>query len=219
MTRSASDQVATALRGRLVEPRDFIWFAVKDRDTGAPVYDGYWSDVGTTIADVIDPATGGISTRQFFGSGTLIKISDIELVSGLTVQTVTVTLSQCADRVNDLVRSYQCKQGRIEIFRGLYDPVSKVLIDAAIPRFVGFIDNLPIKTGEEGGEGGIELTATSHTQELTRSNSDTRSDASQRLRNAADAFYQDTATVGDWEYMWGRASGAVASNDIKASAK
>ena len=209
MTRALSAENYTALQDRRLVARDFLWLVVRDRESGAPVYDGYWSDVGAITAQVIDPDTGGASTRQFFGSGSLIQISDVPLVSSITVQNVTISLSQCADRVNDLVRSYDCKQGRVEIFRGLFDPSTRAMVAPATPRFVGFIDHIEIRTGKEGGEGGVELTCTSHTQEMTRSNPDTRSDASQRLRSPADNFYQDVAVVGDWEHFWGRASGKV----------
>lgn len=215
MTRQLSEETFAALRARRLEARDFIWFVVKDRETSAAVYDGYWSDVGTMACDVIDPDTGGAATRQFVGAGSLISISDVQLVSSLTVQTVTVTLSQCADRVNDLVRNYQCKQGRIEIFRGLFDPDSRVIVAPVTPRFVGFIDHVEIKTPSEGDDGGVELTCVSHTQEMTRSNPDTRSDASQRLRRPDDAFYQDAATVSDWEHFWGKASGPINTMTIE----
>jgi hypothetical protein len=46
---------------------------------------------------------------------------------------------------------------------------------------------------------------------MTRSNPDTRSDASQRVRAADDNFYQDTAVVSEWQHFWGSASGEVAT--------
>jgi hypothetical protein len=215
MTRSLSAENTAALQQRQLVARDFIWFVVKDRTTGDAVYDGEWSDVGAITCDVVDPETGGTSTRQFFGSGTLISVSDIQLVSNITVQTVTVTLSQVADRVNDLVRTYECKQGQVQIFRGLFDPNTRTLVAPAAPRFVGFIDHIEITTPKEGDQGAVSLTCTSHTQEMTRANPDTRSDASQRLRSATDNFYQDVAVVGTWQLFWGKASGTV--NSAKAS--
>ena len=210
MTRSLSAENYAALQQRRLVARDFIWFVVRDAD-GAPVYDGYWSDVGTVTASVIDPDTGSVLLRSWVGAGSLIQISDIPLVSSITVQTVTVTLSQVADRVNDLIRTYDCKQGRVEVYRGLYDPDTRVMVAPAEPRFVGFIDYIEIKTPKENSEGGVKLTCTSHTQELTRTNPDTRSDASQRLRNATDNFFQDVTVVGEWQHFWGRASGSVDS--------
>lgn len=203
MTRTVSAENYAALQARRLVARDFLWFAVKDRTTGAPVYDGYWSDVGTYTANVVDPETGGTTSRQYFGSGTLISVSDIPVVSNLTVQNITITLSQVADRVNNLVRTYECKQGRVELHRGMFDYSTRALVAPATPRFVGYIDTIDIQTPKENSDGGVVLTCTSHTQELTRANADTRSDASQRLRSSTDDFYHDTAVVGTWQIFWG----------------
>lgn len=199
----------TALQNRILMPRDFIWFVVRDRTTGAAVTDGYWSDIGSIVADVVDPDTGGTSSRTWAGAGSLISISDIPLVSNLTVQNVTVTLSQVADRVNDLVRTYDCKQGRIEIYRGLFDPANRIMVAPAVPRFVGTIDEAPITTPRENEDGDVSLSCTSNTAELTRINSDTRSDASQKRRAASDDFFVDAAVVGTWQHFWGREGGPL----------
>jgi hypothetical protein len=199
----------TALQQRSVMPRDFIWFVVRERGTGTPVTDGYWSDIGTITAQIIDPDTGGFSTRTFYGAGSLIQISDIPLVSNITVQNITVTLSQVADRVNALVRQYDCKQGRVEIYRGLFDPQTRQMVSPASPRFVGTIDQAPIRTPREGESGDVQLTCTSNTIELTRTNPDTRSDASQKLRSATDEFFHDAAVVGTWQHFWGKFGGEV----------
>lgn len=206
MTKSLSETTYNALKARRLVARDLIWFIVRDRETGNPVTDGYWSDIGTRVLSVIDPETGGAQDREFFGAAGLISISNIPQVSTLTVQQVTITLSQVSGRVNDLMRTYDCKQGRVQIFRGLFDSVSRNLVGSAFPRFVGFIDEAPITTPAAGEQGDVTLTCTSHTQELTRSNPDTRSDASQRLRNPTDNCLADVATVKDWKIDWGRAS-------------
>jgi hypothetical protein len=209
--RALSTENWTALQQRALMPRDFIWFVVRDRTTGLPVNDGYWSDIGNITASVIDPDTGGTISRSWFGAGSLISISDIPLVSNITVQNITVTLSQVADRVNQLVRGYDCKQGRVEIYRGLFDPATRLMVAPATPRFVGTIDAAPIRTPAEGADGDVQLTCTSNTVELTRSNPDTRSDASQRLRSATDDFFHDTAVVGTWQHFWGRAQGELSA--------
>ena len=199
----------TALQNRILMPRDFIWFVVRDRSSGLGVTDGYWSDIGSITASIVDPDTGGIVSRSWAGAGSLISISDIPLVSNLTVQNITVTLSQVADRVNNLVRTYDCKQGRVEIYRGLFDPNTRQMVAPAEPRFVGTIDEAPIKTPAEGEGGDVQLTCTSNTAELTRSNPDTRSDASQKRRLAGDDFFADVAVVGTWQHFWGREGGPV----------
>lgn len=211
MTRSLSAENYAALQERVLVSRDFIWFVVRSRVDGSPVTDGYWSDVGQITADVVDPDTGGTSSRTFFGADGLISISDISLVSTLTVQNVTVTLSQVSERINDLVRTYDCKQGQVQIFRGLYDPDTHEMVGPAFPRFVGFIDEAPITTPKEGASGNVTLSCTSHTQELTRANTETRSDVSQRLRSATDNFFADAAVVGTWSQFWGREGGPIRS--------
>lgn len=207
MTRTISAENFEALkRGELIA-RDFVWFVVREFATGAPVTDGYWSDDHDTTAEVIDPETGGATSRFFRAGGGLIAISDIPLVSALTVQQITITLSKVSNRVNDLVRAYDCKQGRVEVFRGLYHPGNMRMVDPAYPRFAGFINEMPITTPRENEDGGdVVLTCTSHSQEITRASPDTRSDASQRRRNPSDNFYQDVAVVGGWPIWWGRDS-------------
>jgi hypothetical protein len=205
----------TALQQRQLMPRDFIWFVVRDRTTGATVTDGYWSDVGDITAQYIDPDTGGVGTRTWAGAGSLIQISDIPLVSNITVQNITVTLSQVADRVNNLVRGYDCKQGRVEVYRGLFDPESRQMVAPAEPRFIGTIDEAPITTPRENESGDVTLTCTSNTSELTRTNPDTRSDASQRLRNPADDFFVDAAVVGTWQQFWGREGGEFRTGGVE----
>jgi hypothetical protein len=209
MTRSISSENYTALQSRRLIPRDFVWFVVRDLETGNPVTDGYWSDVGTISADVIDPDTGSTVTRTFSGAPGLISISDIPVVSNLTVQTVTITLSQVADRVNDLIRGYDCKQGKVQVFRGLFDPTTRSMVAPAFPRFAGTIDEAPVTTPKEGDSGDVVLTCTGNTQELTRSNSDTRSDASQKLRDPSDDFLRHAATVADWQQYWGKSAGRI----------
>jgi hypothetical protein len=210
MTRAISAANFTALQARRLVARDFIWFLVRDRGTGDPVTDGYWSDAGTVTADVIDPDTGTIVTRTWRPARGLITISDIPLVSNLTVETVQIKLSQASARINELLRAVDCKQARVEIFKGLYDPASRNMVAPAYPRFVGTLDRAPITTPKENDpSGNVTLTCTGNTQELTRSNPDTSSDASQRLRNSTDDFFADVAVVGDWEQFWGKAGGTI----------
>lgn len=210
MTRSLSAENFAAIQQRRIVPRDFIWLIARDRTTGAPVAEGVWSGKGNFTAAVIDPHTGGSQERQFFGSGSLISVGDIPLVQGITVQNLTITLSGLDAGVNDYVRTNDLKQAEIQIFRGFFDPDTRLLVAPAVARFVGFIDDAPITTAKENNPGAITITATSNTQELTRANSDTRSDASQRLRSATDNFYQDTAVVGGWQFFWGRFNGSLA---------
>lgn len=211
MTRYISPENQAALQARQLVARDFLWLVVRNRATGAQVTDGLWSDVGNVTAAVINPDTGLAETRDWYGSGTLVAIDDIPMVSNLSVQNVNIRLSQINDRINDLVRLYDAKQGRVEIYRGLFDPDSRQMVAPAECRFVGFIDQIEIKTPSENEEGSVTLVCASHTQEMTRGNPDTRSDATQKLRSSTDNFFQDTSTAGEWEVWWGSEKGKVPS--------
>ncbi len=202
--RFISGQTQTLLDGRAVKIRDFIWFVVRDRSTGAEVRQGYWSDVGSVNAQVINPQTQLAEARGFDGAGTLISVSPIPLVSNLSVQSVTIELSQVSD-ADRLIRLYDVKQGRVEIYRGLFELGSMVQAQPAFSRFFGFIDEPEIKTPRENEEGGIILNCVSHSQELNRSNPATRSDAYQRQRSPSDSFRRHAAVVGSWDIKWGAA--------------
>lgn len=206
-----SPAVKEKLRARQLVFRDFLWFVVRDRLDNSPVTDGYWSGVGTKTATVINPDTGNAEQRTWFGAGALIQINDIPRVSNISVQNAVIVLSQVATRTNQLVRTYDCRRGKVQIFRGIYDPLTGQLVAPALARFAGFIDRIEIKTPEEGSEGGVTITCASHTQEMTRSNPDTRADASQKLRDPTDNFFQDAGVVGEWTQYWGNEKGAAAS--------
>lgn len=207
--RSISAENLAALEARELVARDFIWFVVRDRTSGAPVTDGVWSDVGNISAAVIHPDTGIPVTRDWYGSGTLVGVDDIPLVANLSAQNITIRMSQVSEHVQTLVRQYDCKQGRVEIYRGLFDPDTRQMVAAAECRFVGVIDQVVIKTPSENEVGSVTMTCASHTQEMTRSNPATRSHATQILRQAGDMFYQDADTVTEWEFFWGSEKGVV----------
>jgi hypothetical protein len=207
--RTISAENLAALEARELVARDFIWFVVRDRATGAPVTDGVWSDVGNISAAVIHPDTGIPVTRDWYGSGTLVGVDDIPLVANLSAQNITIRMSQVSEHVQTLVRQYDCKQGRVEIYRGLFSPDTRQMVAAAECRFVGVIDQIVIKTPSENEVGSVTMTCASHTQEMTRSNPATRSHATQILRQAGDMFYQDADTVTEWEFFWGSEKGVV----------
>ena len=50
--RSISSENYAALQARKLVARDFLWIVVRDRETGDPVTDGMWSDVGNIEAEV-----------------------------------------------------------------------------------------------------------------------------------------------------------------------
>ncbi|CDM56291.1 MULTISPECIES: hypothetical protein [Rhizobium] len=209
MPRNMTAANVAALQERRLVARDFLWIVARDRITGELVPDGTWSDWGDVAAQVINPDTGLTETRNFYGSGTLIQMSDIPLVKNMSVQNVTIHMSQINDHVEQLVRDYDVRQARVEVYRGLFDPDTRQMVAPAENRFVGFADNLVIETPSENEEGGVTLTCVSHTQEMTRANAETRSHETQVLRDPGDTFYKDAATTPTWKIWWGSQKGVV----------
>lgn len=201
----ASDPLFMAAMGqRRIVARDFLRLVARTRaPTPAPVAVCFWSDLQTAVVPVIDPETGVSTDRTWNGAGSLVQISAIPSVSSLTVQTVSIALPQYLPQVEQAVREYDIKQARVEIYTGLFDPDTRLLVSPAECVFVGYVDECDIQTPAENDEGSLTLTATSDTQEMTRSNPAKRSDESQRLRNGSDNFYQDTAAIKNRKIFWG----------------
>lgn len=209
MPLDLSAEAIAALEARQLELREFIWIVARHRETGDPVSDGYYSDDHTITCNVIDPDTGSEVGRAFYGAAGYISRSPIARVSNLSVQTVAIDMSQVSVRVNELLRTYDVKQAVVQIFQGLLNPATRALVAPPRAIFVGFVDRAEITTPAEGQEGKATLHCASHTQEMTRSNPDTRSDASQRVRDPDDDGFSDVVNVGDWVLPWGRAEGKV----------
>lgn len=205
-----SANTVAALAARRLMPRDFVWIVARDRETGEPASVGFWSDLSNVSALMIDPETGAPVLRDFYGAGGLIQVSDIPSIVGVSVENVTVTMSQLHDQVEEAIRLFDCKQARIEVHTGLLDPETRQLVDPAEPIFVGFIDHIEIRTPSENEDGAAILTCASGTQELLRSNPATRSHADQQVRAPGDDFFLDAAVCGDWDHYWG----AVGQNKV-----
>lgn len=209
MPRQISAENFSALQQGKLVARDFLWIVGRTRISGAPISDGTWSGIGNITAEVVDPDTGGIASRDWYGSGTLVQISDIPLVANLSVQHISAIASQINNHVEQLVREYDIRQAKVEIFRGLFNPETRMMVDPAECRFVGLVDNIRIVTPEEGGEGSVNFDFVSQTQDLNRSNPDTRSHETQKLRLSYDDFLKDAATTSSWKVWWGSQQGQV----------
>lgn len=194
-----------ALEADTLVTRDFMRITGRVRATGAPISEGFWSDVGEVTAQVIDVDTGLAVSYLFSPAGSLIAIDPIPMLSNLTVQEIGAEFSQLDDRINDLIKTYDISQGKVEIWRAEYDPATMVMVAPAASLFIGTIDGAPIETPAEGGVGSVALKFISPAQELTRNNPDLRSHESQQDRAPGDDFYKDVTAVGDLVIFWGRA--------------
>lgn len=214
----AAELAAIVLPG--VVARDFLWVTATDRDTGLPVSQGFWSDVGTITASVVDGRTGATESRDFYGVAGAIVVGSIPLTADITIRQVDIELPAIDDVVALLVRGYDVRNAPLQLYRGYFDVATRALLAAAKPRFVGYVDGSPIVTPKEGDEGKVTLNCVSTTRELTRISSEVRSHESQIKRSASDTFFKDAGTVGDWDIAWGtkrttpgNASGTGSSKD------
>lgn len=169
----------------------------------------FWNDIDNVSAPVTDGETRLVVTNDYIGAATLLKIGDIQLTSDVTIRTVDVTFSQLNEAVLIAVRGADLKRGKAQVHLGLFDPLTRALVEPATPIFVGAVDKSKITTPQEGNDGSIVLSLSSHTQELTRYNPDTRSHNSQLRRNAGDDFLIDAAVVGDRPIWWGTVRGKL----------
>lgn len=206
--RPISTENQAALAARTLVARDFLWFVARNRITGAPESVGFWSDLENVTAFVLNPDTLTPVSRSYYGAGGLISIDDIPAVSVIQVQDVHIRMSQLDEMVDNAFRLYDIKQARVEIHRGLFDPISHDLVAPAIVRFVGFVNLVEVHTGAENEDGYVDITCVSHTQELVRSNPATRGHEDQLQRAPGDNFFIDAAVVPEWDLEWGETKGA-----------
>jgi|GEM_PF-528677 len=193
--------------GRIIA-RQFMWVEATRYDDGSPVSQGFWTGRGGVQTEVYNPDTGLSEMRAFTGTGTLIEVSPFADVANLTVQEIQVSVPPYEVFGVDLLRTYNLRRARIEIYEGYLDVDSRRMLAPAEPQFLGFADDLPEERDENGQRSSV-ITCVSHTQELTRASTEMRSDASQRLRDPDDTFYQDTSSVGEWGVWWGEKNAKV----------
>ncbi len=184
-TLSVAEQ--SAYQDRKIIARQCVYIVAKNRSTGADVEFGFWTGIEDVTLDVIDGLTGSVTPRNFNNKGAVLSIGDISLSDNLNVGAVSILLSQLNATVEDALRTYDCRNAPIQIYRALFNPSDPTtMVDSARCRFVGYVDQLVISTPPEGGEASATLQCVNCTRELTRKNSDLRSDESQQRRHSGD---------------------------------
>ena len=194
-------QSAIRARGALV-PRNFVVFTTKNRSTGAPVIRGLWDDVEAVTLNVVSGETGDVVSRNFIGDGAILSIDPIPMRIGLEVRTIQMVLSPLNTAVQTILRTDDPRGAKVEIYRGLLDPATMLLVANPRIRFLGKINGAPIETPGVGGEARATLKIVSHTRELTRTNPAKKGDETQRLRSG-DRFRRYTGVAGEWAIFWG----------------
>lgn len=188
-----------------IDARDLVWLKGRNRSTGLSETIGFWNDLDTVDITVVSGETGGSVTRSYIGSGTLLDIGPIPLVSDLTIQTVTLNLSHASEAVIAAVRQYEQRLALVDIHRLLLDLDSKVPVGVPRSHFFGRVNKINIRDPEPGSTGSIEVSCVSFLRELTRTNAAKRSDATQQLRGG-DRFRRYSGTASHIEIEWSDAA-------------
>lgn len=202
--RSYDVAFQAALTGALdtgVRPAWFLWVIAKDRSTGADEPVGLWSGDEPVSVTVALP-DGSTASRAYFGQVGM-AVDSIPLGVGLEDRPVTVTLSQIADPVQDMLRVLDARHAYCELHAGLFD--GGALVSAPQLEFVGIVDEAPINTPAAGGEGSVALSIRDEMlTQLSAINPAKSSDAHQRRRQAGDTFSVYSGVIGDRELQWYR---------------
>lgn len=207
--RSILTDTQNKLAARRLVARDFFWIIAKD-GSNSPITAGYWNDRNQITAIVNSGQDGTDTSRTYNGTGRLIVADDIPLTNDLSIRTINVSLTTLNAAIDTLIRGYNLRLAPVEIHRLLFDPVTRILsADVQKPRFIGFVDSVTVNTPQVGQTGSVQLKCVSHTQELTRTSSDKRSNSAQHRRLATDDFYQYAGVMPDRTVFWGQEHGVT----------
>ena len=180
-----------------------IWIEARNRATGSIEEIGCWNGDENAPIAVIRGRDGVTVTRDYYG-GAPLEIGDIVRSSDLTVQTLSIDLSQLADAVRLAVRTHDVARAPMEIHEIIMSPVTGRPLAPDLPAFHGIIDGAPIKTPRVGGTGKTTLNCVSEMMALLdRGNPEKASYEAQKLR-AGDEWNLYAGTVESWQISWGQ---------------
>ena len=209
--------LSAAREGGIV-PRTMIYITAKDRETGTFSPFGLWTGDDDITVEVISGATGLPETRTYFGMGKTLIVPSIPLVADLTIQAITVEMSQLSAVTQEIVRGYDVRLAPVDMHQCLYDPTTRLPVEPELV-FIGEVDGSSTETPAAGGEGSITLEIVSSAiRALTRTNPRKRSHEAQKRRDG-DEFGRYSNSVASWEVLWGEsaASGTSNTGDSKKS--
>jgi len=169
----------------------------------------FWDGLGAIDATIIAPRDGSQQTRKFTGVGALLSVPVIPRTLGLTVNRITVSLSQLDEDVLTVLQKQDARGARVTIWRVFFDPGTSAQVGEAPILFRGFAASLLITTPAEGGLGSADLECEPDLAGLTRAGNEMRAAGSQRERDPDDAFFDDAGTAGALRIVWGTHDGSI----------
>lgn len=206
MVRPLDVDTQAAIRNRTaIRPRNFVVVTAKDRGDGSASVRCFWDDAETVSTNVLDE-NGDLTSHNFVGDGAIKSMDPIPMRIGLEVRTIEIVFSAIHAEVENLFRGDDPRGAKVEVYRGLLDTDSGLLVAAPRLRFLGKVNEAPIQTAAASGASTATLRVVSHTRELTRTNSAKKSDAQQRKRSD-DRFRRYSGKQRQWlaDVWWGEA--------------
>lgn len=184
-------------------PRSFIVIRVKALVGGAEVVFCFTDFGEDVITNVVDGNTLQLVSHTFYGDAAPIQRMDpMPLKIGLDAKPVDVVLNSLHPVVKNMVFNHDCRNAKVEIYRGRLDPESMLLVAAPRSRKIGQINGAPRTRGAIGGVGSVTLAVVGSPRVLTVTSSALRSDETQRLRGG-DRARRYGGTAFKWPYSWG----------------
>lgn len=188
-----------------IAERKLVYFTVRDRDTGENIGRGVW-DGSEDLAITVRSGTTGVGEQRTYFAAALVSVGEISCTTDMTVQSVTIDLSQIADIAQALFRSYDARLARVEVHTLYLDPITGAPVGTLLD-WVGEVDKAPLTTPTAGNEGKIELTTVSDIMSmLTRINGRKSSYEDQKKHAGGDEWSKYASTVGSWKIPWGQKS-------------
>lgn len=194
-----------AVRDGSIIPVQFVWFQAKDRASGNPAELGLWTWDEDIQATVLSGTTGAPVSRTYYGAVNL-EVSEIPYVSDLTIQTVTVSMSQIADATQQLVRGYDLRLAKCEIHEMTYNPSTGQLSSDPELAFLGQVDSAPITTPKVGEDGSIDISVVSDAISMLSRVNPRKSSYEGQKRRSDDEWGKYSSTVATWDIPWGKKS-------------
>lgn len=195
-------------RERGIVPRKLVSITGADLISGAAERRNFWSGDGDMVINVVSGLNGLASDRRFVGDIGL-SVSSIPRVSDLSMQTISITMSQIADAAQELVRGLNIRLAKVEVWEALIDPDTRLLVSSPPLVFLGQVDGSPIDTPEVGGEGRVEIRVVSDAISMLMRNNPAKSSYETQARRhpdypaQKDAWGKYSASVKTWRIPWG----------------
>jgi hypothetical protein len=194
-----------ASRDKGIVPRQLLWVIAKDRTSGAATPVGFWTGDEDMSVNVVNGTTGLEETRSYYGAINL-TIPSIPRVSDLTIQTVTIDLSQIAPAAQLLLRGYDVRLAKVEIHDLLLDTKSRLPVSLPQLAFLGEVDGAPITTPPIGQAGKAQLKIVSDGISMLARKNPRKSSYESQKRRSGDEWGIYASTVATWDIPWGQKS-------------